>query len=535
MLQLLIVAAVVLGTMGFTLAQGTAAFERTESRRALAVAETLASTPAVRTLMPNHEARRGAALPAVTQATSGTSGFDYVFLADTDGTIVSSSQPTMLDDLLPVAEWKDSMGRGVTGSLTIDNTEILMARAPILNDKGELEGIAGVARIYPTVLERIESSLPNVLIYGGLALAIGAVGSLMLANRVKKQTFGMEPGEIAELANHLDTVVNGVKEGIIALDSEQRVTLMNQPAEELLALPAGVIGQRVEDVAPNPEVARLLTSTQNSPDRLVIVGQRLLAFNRKPLISYGKPVGSVTTIRDHTELATLERQLGLQSTSTEMMRAQTHEFANQLHTISGLIQLEEYDEVVHYVDGVRLSMTKLNEEITSLIHDPAIAALLIAKASIAAERNIDFDLTEDSSLPRLLDPLARDLSTVIGNLIDNAMDAVHEKKDRHVSVTVEALDGEILVIVRDSGDGVAEEFLDKIFVQGFSTKDDDAAPHSQRGFGLALTRLICERRGGRVSVRNGGNLRTSQAHGPGAVFEAHIPWSESPMIETTQS
>lgn len=532
LLQLLIVAAVVVGTMGFTLAQGTAAFERNESRRALAVAETLATTPAVRTLMPDPAARRGAALPAVTQSTSGTSGFDYVFLADTDGTIVSSSQPTLLDDKLPVKDWLQDLGRGVTGSLHIDNTEILMARVPIMNERGEIVGIAGVARIYPTVAERIEQSLPNVLIYGGLALGIGAVGSLLLANRVKKQTFGMEPGEIADLANHLDTVVNGVKEGIISLDSEHRVTLINQPAEELLKLPAGVIGERAEDIAPNPQVLRLLTSDQESPDRLVIVGHRLLAFNRKPLISYGKPVGSVTTIRDHTELATLERELGLQSASTEMMRAQTHEFANQLHTISGLIQLEEYDEVVNYVDGVRLSMTKLNEEVTSLIHDPAIAALLIAKASIAAERNIDFDLTNDSSLPRVPDTFARDLSTVVGNLIDNAMDAVHDEKDRHVSVTILAQEGSIDVTVRDSGPGVARELLDKIFVQGFSTKDDDAAPHSQRGFGLALTRLICERRGGSVTVRNGGNLRTTQTHGPGAVFEAHIPWSTSTMSET---
>ncbi|WP_271395282.1 sensor histidine kinase [Neomicrococcus lactis] len=539
LLQLLIVAAVVVGTMGFSFAQSTAAFERTESRRALAVAETLASMPTVRALMPDENARHGAALPAVTQSTSGTSGFEYVFLADTVGNIVSSSQPTLLDDRLPVHEWIETMGRAVTGPLTIDHTDILMARVPIMDDGGKLVGIAGVARVYPTVLERIEQSLSNVIVYGGLALGSGAIGSLLLSNRVKRQTFGMEPQEIAELANHLDTVVNGVKEGIVALDSERRITLINQPAEELLNLPAQVIGERVEDIAPNPLVARLLTSDQETPDRLVIVGQRLLAFNRKMLVSFGKPVGSVTTIRDHTELATLERELGLQSTSTEMMRAQTHEFANQLHTISGLIQLEEYDEVVNFVDGVRLSMTKLNEEVTSTIHDPSIAALLIAKASIAAERNIDFDLTEDSSLPRLPDVIAREFTTVIGNLIDNAMDAVHDMQDRHVSVTVvseAAPDAEkeqvIHLTVRDSGNGVSEELMDKIFIQGFSTKDDDAAPHSQRGFGLALTKLICERQGGSVTVRNGGNLRTTMSRGPGAVFEAHIPWSPSKMIET---
>ncbi|WP_232318082.1 sensor histidine kinase [Neomicrococcus aestuarii] len=535
LLQLLIVAAVVVGTMGFSLAQSTAAFERTESRRALAVAETLASVPTVRTLMQDPTARHGAALPAVTQSTSGTSGFEYVFLADLDGTIVSSSQPTLLDDTLPIDSWTEDLGRGVTGSLDIDRTQILMARVPIMNDSGRMVGLAGVARTYPSLTERVEQSLPNVMIYGGLALAIGAIGSLLLSQRIKRQTFGMEPQEIADLATHLDTVVNGVKEGIVALDADERVSLVNQPAQDLLRLPTEVIGERIDQIAPNPLVAKLLTSDQSTPDSLVIVGQRLLAFNRKPLTSFGKHVGSVTTIRDHTELATLERELGMQSVSTEMMRAQTHEFANQLHTISGLIQLGEYDEVVKFVDGIRWSMTRLNEDVTSMIHEPAIAALLIAKASIAAERNIDFDLTEDSSLPRLPDTLARELSTVVGNLIDNAMDAVHHETDRHVSVTISAEEDAIHVTVRDSGAGVAEDLLDRIFAQGFSTKDDAAAPHAQRGFGLALTKLVCERHGGSVAVRNGGNLLTSDHHGPGAIFEAHLPFKPATVSENHSS
>ena len=136
----------------------------------------------------------------------------------------------------------------------------------------------------------------------------------------------------------------------------------------------------------------MLSSRQSGSDRLLLVGDRVLALNRRPMRSHGSVIGSVTTLRDRTELSALERELGSSRATSNTLRAQTHEFANQLHTISGLLHLQEYDEVLSFVDGVRLSRTSLYDEVTSRIDDATVAALLIAKASLAGERGVQLHL-----------------------------------------------------------------------------------------------------------------------------------------------
>ncbi|MGB9034368.1 MAG: ATP-binding protein, partial [Paeniglutamicibacter sp.] len=224
----------------------------------------------------------------------------------------------------------------------------------------------------------------------------------------------------------------------------------------------------------------------------------------------GRVVGSVTTLRDRTELTTLEKELGATRMTTETLRAQTHEFANQLHTISGLIQLEEYDEVVSYVDGVSFSRTRLLDDVTTRIADPAVAALLIAKSALASERGVGIDLDPGSRLGRVDEALSRDLTTVVGNLVDNAIDAVAGSPDARVRMRLSEDGNTVTVRVHDSGAGIESPDIGKIFVQGYSTKASSSA--AGRGFGLALTRLVCLRRGGDVTVAND----------EGAVFTAHL-------------
>ncbi len=241
----------------------------------------------------------------------------------------------------------------------------------------------------------------------------------------------------------------------------------------------------------------------------------MLALNRRPMRSHGQVIGSVTTLRDRTELSALERELGTSRATSDTLRAQTHEFANQLHTISGLLQLEEYDEVLRFVDGVRLSRSSLYDEVTSRIGDATVAALLIAKASLATERGVEIRLDPESRVGKVYDGLARDLTTVVGNLVDNALDAaVSGGSDQpRVDVRVVQQDGAITVTVGDTGPGVRS--TEDVFRQGYTTKANGDADGG-RGFGLALTRLVCRRRGGDVTVHN-------QEECGGAVFTATLP------------
>jgi two-component system, CitB family, sensor kinase len=224
----------------------------------------------------------------------------------------------------------------------------------------------------------------------------------------------------------------------------------------------------------------------------------------------GVPVGSVSTMRDLTELRQLQQELGVTRQTTEALRAQAHEFANRLHTISGLLELGEYEEVHRYVRRLGSATQALTATVTDRVDCPPLAALLIAKSSVAAERGIHLQVDATSRVGPVDDDLAEDLATVVGNLVDNALDALGPLGGGEVVVTLADADGDVVVEVRDSGPGVVPELVEEVFTSGFTTK---AAEGGYRGFGLALTRTICARRGGSVAVRNDG----------GAVFAARLP------------
>ncbi|WP_066287407.1 sensor histidine kinase [Arthrobacter sp. B6] len=518
-LQLLIVLAVLVAVVAISLAQSAAAFERTEGRRALSAAEALGNNPTVRELLPNAEPRAGAALPAVAETVRTVSGSSHVALAKLDGTIVAASDPQLLGTPMELGPSRVMEGRSWTGVVGGSATAALSAHVPVLDDAGKMIGIASISRNYPSTLERLGDAVPNLLTYLGVASVLGVVGSLLLARRVKRQTLGMEPSEITGLVENREAMLHGLKEGVVALDPHERITVANDSARALLGLPADCVGKRLASLAVEPALKEVLTREQPGPDRLVLVGDRLVVLNRVPIQSRGRDIGSVTTLRDRTELSSLEQELGATRTATDTLRAQAHEFANQLHVISGLIQIGEYDSVVQFVNGATLDRTRLNDEVTSRIQDPALAALLIAKSSLATERGVTLQLAPESGLARVDDELSRDLTTVVGNLVDNAFDAVSGLPEATVRVLVEDTADGVTVTVRDTGPGVPGGDMGQIFTQGFTTKAP--GPGGSRGFGLALSRVVCRRSGGDLTVVNNN----------GAVFTARLLRAEPRGIQ----
>lgn len=510
-LQLLIVLAVLVGVLFISLAQSERTFERMESRRALSAAETLAAMPAVRSLLPDAAPRLGSALPAVAESVRSVSGASLAQLARRDGIVVASSDPGHLGEPLELAGSNVMEGRAWTGSIANDSARTLVAHVPVLDDAGHPVGVAVVGRTYPSLWERLGGTVPNLLIYLGVSLAVGTAGSLLLSRRIKHQTLGLEPDEIAGLVEHREAILHGIKEGVVAIDPRDRIALVNDAALELLDWPAASEGRTLDDLGVSPVLQEALTRGPSQMDQLLLVGERLVVLNRRPMRARGRAVGWVTTLRDRTELSTLESELGTTRTTTDTLRAQTHEFANQLHTISGLLQLGEVDEAIGFVDGVSFSRTQLVDDVTQGIGDPAVAALVIAKSSLAGERGVSIGLVAGTRLGRVDELLSRDLVTVVGNLVDNALDAVAGLPDGSVTLGVDD-DGEtVTVTVGDSGPGVDPAERERIFQQGYSSKSSVSS--AGRGFGLALTRLICERRGGSASVDNNG----------GAVFTATLP------------
>ncbi len=520
LLQALVVLAVLVAVGAISIAQAARSFERQELRPARSAAENLAANPFVRQRLSGAEPGEGSGLASVAESVRTVSGSSGVLLTDTGRTVLVSSDPTLVGRTVALGSDRVLAGASWTGTQEQEGQPVVVAQVPVYDLSGTVVGVASVERDVPSVWTRLGDVAPNLLVYLGVASVLGLGGSLLLSRRVKRQTLGMEPAEIVGLVEHREALVHGVKEGVLALDREGRVTVANDSARELLRLPHGAVGRRLEDLDLDPQLVEVLSSRQAGSDRLVLVGDRVLALNRRPMRSHGTVIGSVTTLRDRTELSALERELGTTRATSNTLRAQTHEFANQLHTISGLLHLEEYDEVVRFVDGVRLSRTSLYDEVTSRIADATVAALLIAKASLAGERGVELRLRPESSLPKVYGVLSRDLATVVGNLVDNALDAAAqtpEGRTPHVEVLVDGNDDRVVVQVGDSGPGVPDG--DEVFRQGWSTKSIPG--DGGRGFGLALVRLVCRRRGGDVTLRNDG----------GAVFTATLPLGAADAAE----
>lgn len=502
-LQIAIILIVLVAVAALSLAQSAATFSRVEGRRVAALAEQLADNPLVRTQLG--AAAPGETLAPLVQTMRTQSGVTSVSIADARGVVVSSTNPTLVRTRLPLGDPGVAEGRGWAGELRVDGARELVAQVSVLSaapgELGRQLGTVMIGERSPTLWERLRDARGNLLIYLGVASLVGLTGSWLTARRIKYQTFGLEPREIAGLAEHREAMLYGIAEGVIALDPHHRITLVNAVGRTLLDLPEDCVGRSLAEVGIDEGRLRdVLTGGER--DEVVVRRGRVLVMNRMTVTKDGRRFGSVTTLRDRTELAQLEREMGSFRSSTELLRAQAHEFANQLHTISGLIQIREYDEVVRYVDALARHRESLDLTLTSRVHDVAVAALLMAKSAQAAERKVRLRISERTHLGRLAATDSADVATVVGNLVDNALDAAsagEPDRDPWVEVELRQDSTAVEIVVRDSGPGIAPELAQEVFARGFTTK---AAQGGERGIGLALTRLVCKRHGGEVAVSN---------------------------------
>lgn len=540
--QVVILLGVLVTVALVSLAQSEATFTRTEGRRVSAIAEQLASTPIVRTEMgPGGIVN---VLPDMVQSVVTQYNLTSVTIADADEVARISSDPTIDKTRIPLGKPAVGDGASWTGVMDVRGERMLVAQSPLLytptssSDTAPLPvgaqlGTVMVAVRMPSALDRLQGASSYLPTYLGIALVLGGVGSWLLARRIKRQTLGLEPAEITGLAESREAMLFGLAEGVVALDTNERITLVNNVAHRLLDLPEHAVGMRLDDLPIGARLRDVLrgVTDETEPaghggkveaprDQVVLRRGRVLVMNRMEVGKDGRPLGSVTTLRDRTELADLERQIGSFRSTTELLRAQAHEFANQLHTISGLIQLGEFDEVVGYVDAVSEHRAQLDLTVSRRIRDTAVTALVMAKAAQATERRVELRVSDETSLGRIGARDSADVAAVLGNLVDNAIDAAasSDGPDKWVELTIRQDASSLEIGVVDSGPGIAPEVVTEVFTHGYTTK---AARAGERGIGLALTRLICQRRGGEVEV---------ESTPTGAKFVARLTVEAAPVL-----
>ena len=514
-LQLAIIAVVLVAVAAVSLAQSEATFERVEGRRVAALAEQIAVSPLVRANLAQVETRTGLAALAQTLVTQ--SSVSSVSFAETDLDIRVSTDPSLEGSRLVTGDPRVAQGASWSGVLPIDGVDHLVSQVPVLGESrdavGAHLGTVMVTEEAPSTLERLQGTSSYLLTYLGIALVVGLVGSWLLSRRIKRQTRGMEPGEIAGLAEHREAMLRGIAEGVVALDPQHRITLVNEVARHLLDLPEHALGMSIDDLRIEGRLREVLIgeNTRGDVDRdpddhvtaardeVVIRRGRVLVLSTMRVVSGDRVLGTVTTMRDRTALADLEREIGSFRSTSHVLRAQAHEFANQLHTISGLIQIGELDEVVRYVDAVSERRHALDLTLSTLVRDPTNAALLMAKVATANERRVELTISDESGLERLEAMDAADVATVLGNLVDNALEHAPRGTASHpwVRVRVRQDQSSVEIVVTDSGPGIPDDLVGSVFEHGVTSKRVDPMEH---GVGLALTRLVCRRRGGEITV-----------------------------------
>jgi sensor histidine kinase regulating citrate/malate metabolism len=507
--QLVVVAVVLAAVAAVSVAQSTHEFRDVRGQRMIAVAENLASTPIVRERYADPFAARFLA-PDVDRAVA-LSGAGLAEIVDPAGIIRVSSDPSRVGHALDLAGGGAGRGRAWFGDLDVDGAHSLVGQVPILDIDGGVLAVVSVSEHYPSVWQLLSGAGERLLVYLGLGAALGMLASWLLSRRIKRQTRGLEIAEIASLAEHREALLHSIREGVVAVNNDGVITVLNDSALELLDLAPEAVGRRVDDVGVDPAVTEFLLSGEERRDVVIVTRTRVLALNRRSATSQGRRIGTVTTMRDSTELASMQGQLSSHKSVTDTLRAQTHEFANQLHTISGLVQLGEYDSVHDFVGALTRRRAEISDAVTRHVSDPAVAALLIAKTSLAAESGVELVMAPDSHLSALDPALATDVITLLGNLIDNAVDVSEGSRDARVTVRIDDAAG-MTVSVTDSGPGVPQHLREEIFARGVTSKPD--VPGG-RGIGLALVRIVSSQLGGTVEV--------TDAPSGGACFRVRLP------------
>jgi len=505
LLQVGVVAATVIIGAFASYALVSSQIDEQYKQRALAIAYAVAATPDIVEVMEEPDPSR--TIQPIAEAIRRSVGADFVVVANKEGIRYSHPNPQNIGKRVSTDPSTALAGDVYVGYQEGTLGRSLRAKVPILKN-GDVVGIVSVGFLAAQLADKLAQALPTMILTVVLALALGIGGSLVLARRLDRQTFGLGSREIAGLLEQRDAMLHGIREGVLALDPSGRVTIANDEARRLLDLPASVEQSSLHDLVPEGRVRDVLDGTAPGSDQVVLARGRVLVANRMPVTIRGAAVGAVVTLRDRTELERVLRELDTERGLAQALRAQAHEFSNKLHVIGGLIELGKLDDATRFVAETSLVQQELVELVQERIADPALAALLLAKAATASERRVEFRLADDARLPAEVSDV-RDLVTVIGNLVDNGIDAASAAADGWVEVSVHAEPAGTFIRVCDSGPGIDRALTDRIFREGFTTKRGV----SHYGIGLALVHQIAQRRGGWVRVTNDG----------GAVFTALIP------------
>ncbi|MEK4629394.1 MAG: sensor histidine kinase [Solibacillus sp.] len=387
---------------------------------------------------------------------------------------------------------------------------MVRAFVPILNDARAQIGVVVVGFALPTFWDLFMENFNEIVVTVLLSILFSIWGAHTLGRHIKRQMFGLEPQEIAKIYVERTETFNAMHEGIIAVDKNMVITIFNKKASRILGVggnPKIYIGKNIYDVIPDTRLPEIVESGRAVYNQEIYVNNHSILSNRIPIFVNGKTAGAVAVFKDLTEFKQLAEELTGVKAFVQALRIQTHEYKNKLHTIAGLLQLGHNQQALDYLSQVKIQHDHVTKFLNERIYNENISGLLLSKISRGNELDIKVTIDEESKLTQFPEQLDHhDFVLLFGNLIENAFDALIgvEREQKEVSISIDDNDGMLAIMVSDNGIGIPKANLDKIFENGFSTKQNE-----NRGIGLFLINEIVKKGNGTIEIASEENKGTT--------------------------
>ncbi|MED3787862.1 sensor histidine kinase [Peribacillus frigoritolerans] len=442
---------------------------------------------------------------------------EFIVIGDENETRLSHPNPDLIGKKMVGGDNAEVWdGKSIITESTGTLGPSIRGKSPIIANE-KVIGVVSVGYLQDDIEKEVSSIQRKIVLIISFILIGGLLVAFFISFNIKKAILGLEPKEIAWMFQEKHAILESIHEGIIAIDVHGKITIVNETAHKILHIPKDVMlrGRKIEEVITHTHLLDVVSTARAEYDQEFMIDGEVFLASRIPILNgQGEIIGAVASLRNKSELSNLLQELSHVKAYAEGLRAQTHEYSNRLYTLLGLIQLGSYKEAMDFISKEVDVTQGFIHFLMKEVPDPIIAGFILGKVSLASEMKIDFTIDRESSFKDIPSEINRDLLvTIIGNLINNAFEAVreNERKEKRVSLFVMDLGKELIIEVEDNGKGMGSEVTELIFRNGFTTKSHQ----TNSGIGLSLVQEAIDGLGGYITF--------STKEGEYTIFTVAIP------------
>jgi len=467
-------------------------------RNALNVSKTVSLTTVVHEGLKNKNSTQ---IQLYAESVRKATGARFVVVGDHEGRRYSHPVPERIGKLMVGGDNPRALERGEAYVSKAVGTlgPSMRGKVPIFANSGKVIGVVSVGYLQETVESVTEGYLQRVLLWVFGLFLFGGIGTWLIARNVKQSIFGLEPVEIARLFRERNAILDSIREGVVAINDKGQVTMLDHEAAKILKIPPeSGIGTSIESILPQTRMLEVLKSGEEQFDQEMIIGGIEVIVNRVPIWQNGRVAGVVSSFRRKDEIDRMAQELTQIQEYSEVLRTQTHEYSNKLHTLAGLIQLGSHQEALDLIGRETSGYQELLGTLAETVPEPLLSAIILGKYNRAQELRINFQLDPESRMIDIPKKINREkIVTILGNLLENALEAAQENTSgkRTVQLSMTDFGNDLIFEVEDSGSGIEDESVDLSLQHGFTTKSGTG-----RGIGLSLVHENLKYLGGHLTV-----------------------------------